>query len=109
MSSRAARRGLNVPVTASAQALVDLMNTPTGPDGLSPAELTAWSIRERGPAGQERWSRDSSAKAQGQVEVATLAELSAMRYLHALVIPSSLLGLKFLAHQRQYAGSQRTI
>ena len=70
-----------MPGNASAQALVDLMKTPTGPDGLTPSDLTAWSIREQAaPAGQERWSRDSSAKTRVQPEVATLAELSAMRY-----------------------------
>ena len=81
MSTRAARRGLDVPGNASAQALVDLMKTPAGPDGLTPSDLTAWSIKEQAaPIGQERWSRDSSAKTRVQPEVATLAELSAMRY-----------------------------
>ena len=79
MSTRAGRRGLAVPGNASAQAMVDLMKTPAGPDGLTPADLTSWSIRDTSVADQERWSRDSSAKERAQPEVATLAELSAMR------------------------------
>lgn len=74
------KRGLVVPPGAASLQLHSIMHQ-ADEDGHRPSDYTAWTVAEQTrAAGASKHSRGSSARDRPEPEVATLAELSAMRY-----------------------------